>query len=170
MTLWYLRLLVAQPAGPFQALKQCSRNPLGGTSEPQLAKRGRKWERPKGVVSGLNPENHRVPSFVFKHFFFVCVCVWFWFRYIQDQTNSKHWLFYIVAIVNKCSVTSQNPQKVGERFLFGMLVTFSFQKGCNVFTRPGRFTRSVVPQDAFRVVGKVSELPQETLGAGASPK
>lgn len=62
------------------------------------------WERPKGVVPGLNPENHRVPSFVFKHFFFL------WFRYIQDQTNSKRWLFYIVAIVNKCSVTSLKPQ------------------------------------------------------------
>lgn len=53
-------------------VKQCSERPLGGTSEPQAAKRGREKADPreaKGSVSSLNPENHRVPSFVFKHFF-----------------------------------------------------------------------------------------------------
>ena len=56
-------------------LKQCSRRPLRGTSEPPAAKKGRERAEPKrelkGVVSGLNPENHRVPSFVLSTSFFL---------------------------------------------------------------------------------------------------
>lgn len=62
-----------QPSGPSLALKQCS----GGHWVAPVSfkwQRGRRKkrssERLKGVVSSFNPENHRVPSFVFKHFFF----------------------------------------------------------------------------------------------------